>query len=192
MVMITSRPRMLLVIASIAGLSSAAAHSQEDEIPRCKAAFLELLGEDVFNRHPTVSPTSDIKPRAPDVRTGTAQLYRTAIREQAKRAPDFAGHYTIIRIGCGAGTVCPAILDAISGKVYFPAQLRIASAMLVDTGEADVETLNYRRNSNLLALFGTPNEQMREEGLSYYVWRSSKLTRTRFIPRAKLCGEEHR
>jgi hypothetical protein len=84
--------------------------------------------------------------------------------------------------------VCPAIADAITGNVLFPPELSSATALLVDTGDTEVETLNYRQDSDLLIVVGTPNENLKNEGMTYYLWRSRKLTLLSFVPKAKLCG----
>jgi len=167
------------------GCSSLAA---EKPIPSCPAAFADLLSNRVFNEYAAEVAPSDEKTVPPIVKTGRAHLYRTVIREGAKRGPNFAGHYTVIEIGCGAATVCLAISDARSGKVYFPSNLNDATALLVDTGNVDVATLNYRKNSRLLVVIGLPNENPKRAGASYYVWKSNKLQLIRFIPANKLCG----
>ena len=160
----------------------------ETPVLRCAAPFADVLSDRVFGRYAVTAPSSTLKPATPDVRAGTAHLYRTVIREGAKKGPDFAGHYTIIRIGCGAATVCVAIADAQSGKVYFPPQLEEATALQVDTGGTDVDTLNYRRDSRLLIVIGSPNEKSARAGVSYYRWRSGKLSLIQFIPAAKFCS----
>jgi len=154
---------------------------------RCPAPFAGLLSDEVFGGYGVKMPSETSPAHMPDVRTGTAYLYRTVIREGAKRGSDFAGHYRAIRIGCGAATVCLAIADTQNGKVYFPAELERATALLVDTG-TDVDTLNYRRNSRLLVVVGLPNEEPARAGMSYYTWRSGKLSLIRFTPAAKLCS----
>src|SRR5262249_12276563 len=53
-----------------------------------------------------------------------ARTYRTALRQEVKEQPDFAGHYTLVQIGCGAGCVIVAIVEARSGRVFFPGALR--------------------------------------------------------------------
>jgi hypothetical protein len=128
------------------------------------------------------------RPARPDVRGGWVHHYRTSISEGARLGPNFADHYTIIRIGCGAATLCVAIADARTGHVYLPPGLRSAEALLVDTGGLEVETLNYRRSSRLLIVVGSPNERPRGAGIGYYVWRSGRLSRFRYIPAARLCG----
>ena len=159
----------------------------DSEVPRCSAPFGKLLANEVFRSYPAHVPASATKPVAPHVESGKPHLYSTVIREEAGKGPNFAGHYTLIRIGCGASTVCPAIVDAKTGKVFFPPELASAEALLVDTGDAEVETLNYRKDSRLLVVVGTPNENLNNEGMSYYLWQSGKLTLLRFVPKAKLC-----
>lgn len=157
------------------------------ETVHCVAGFDKLFADEVFDDYPERVTANSPPPVAPIVKRGQARLYRTVLREGAKLGPNFAGHYTIVQIGCGAATVCPAIVDARSGEVFFPPELKSAGALLIDTGGADIETLNYRRDSRLLVVAGTPNENLKDEGLSYYVWRSNKLTRFRFMPASKLC-----
>ncbi len=167
------------------GVDSAA---QADlDIARCPAQFGKLLRDDVFSRYPARVPAAEVRPVGPDVRSGKPHLYRTVIREQATEGPNFAGHYTIIRIGCGAATACLAIADARTGKVFFPQELEEAEAMLVDTGGIKVETLNYRKDSRLLIAFGRINEDRKTEGMSYFLWQSGKLTLIRFVSEANLC-----
>jgi hypothetical protein len=46
-----------------------------------------------------------------------ARLFRTAIREGLRGGVNFAGHYTIIMIGCGAGCRLVFLADARSGRI---------------------------------------------------------------------------
>jgi hypothetical protein len=147
-----------------------------------------LLSNEVFSRYPAPIRETAVQPVAPKLKKGRAHLYRTAIREEAKQGPNFAGHFTIARIGCGAATVCPAIIDVNTGSVFFPPELLSAEALLMDTGDTDVDTLNYRRDSRLLIVAGSPNENLKNKGMSYYLWRSGKLSLLRFVPSVKLCG----
>lgn len=174
---------------TILALGAGSAAKADGDIPRCSAPFDQLLATNVFSGYPAPSPARAIKPVAPDVKSGKPHLYRTMIREGARQGPNFAGHYTLIRIGCGAATVCPAIMDANTGKVFFPPELASAEALLVDTGDTGVETLNYRKDSRLLIVVGTPNEDLKNEGMTYYLWQAGKLRLLRFVPKAALCGD---
>jgi hypothetical protein len=171
-----------------ATMASTAWAQVETEIPVCSAPFDRLLGDEVFNAQPVPPPPTAIRPAAPIVKHGRAHLYRTLLREDAKQAPNFAGHYTLIRIGCGAATVCPAIMDAETGQVFFPPELNSAEALLMDTGDVDLETLNYRLDSRVLVVAGTANENLGQAGFYYYAWRDNRLTLFRFLPAAEVCG----
>ena len=157
-------------------------------IPSCPAPFARLLGDRVFRGYAVHVTPNRPRPVQPDVRSGRARYYRTRIREGAGEGPNFADRYTIIRIGCGAATLCVAIADATTGHVYFPPELRSVEALIVDTGRVEVDTLNFRRDSRLLIVVGSPNEQRRRAGISTYTWRSGRLNLVRFTPAAELCG----
>ena len=169
-------------------MAAVALNSQaQTQAPRCLAPFQKLLGLEVFAHYPARKAIRELRPASPDVRTGQAHLYRTVIREEAKSGPNFAGHYTLVPIGCGAATSCLAIVDAITGAVYFPTNLRSATALLMDTGKDDVQRLNYKLESRLLIVAGEPKEDEERAGLSYYLWGGGKLTLVRFLPAAKFC-----
>jgi len=157
-------------------------------MPSCPAPFSRLLGDQVFRDYAVHVTPDRRQPVRPDVRSGRAHLYRTRIGEEAEQGPNFADRYTIIQIGCGAATLCIAIADARTGHVYFPPELRSAEALLVDTGGVEIDTLSFRRDSRLLIVVGSPNEQPRRAGISYYTWRSGRLSLIRFTPAAELCG----
>lgn len=180
----------LLVMVGLAAMAmtSTAWARTEAEFRVCSAPFDTLLGKEVFDAQPVPAPATTAKPAAPIVTHGMARLYRTRLREGAQEEPNFAGHYTIIEIGCGAGARCPAIMDAQTGKVFFPPELKVAEALLMDVGHADFETLNYRLDSRVLVVVGTANENLGAEGIYYYVWRDDRLTLFRFLPTAKICG----
>jgi hypothetical protein len=156
----------------------------------CRAPFDKLLAAEVFNHYPATPLPGHFRPIPPMVKTGQAHTYRTVIRDEAKSGPNFAGHYTLARIGCGAATTCLAIVDAATGRVYFPPSLGSATALLMDTGQQpDLETLNYRLDSRLLVVAGEPNEDEKRAGMSYYLWDAGKLRLIRFVPGATLCRQ---
>jgi len=176
------------LLAFAAAVALFAVATSQAAIPFCPAPFAKLLSVDAFHDHAVRLTRKIASPAPPNVKAGRAHLYRTVIKEGAKLGPNFADHYTIIRIGCGAATTCLAIADAKSGNVYFPPGLKSVEALLVDTGKISVDMLNYRRGSRLLVVVGSPNEKIDRAGISYYTWQSEKLKLIRFIPAATLCG----
>jgi len=99
-------------------------------------------------------------------------MFRTKLREGAKKGPNFAGHYTVITWGCGTDCRLVAIVDARTGRVYF--------APFTVSIPADAD---YRLDSRLL-IANPPErtgwyengEQMREVYKpSWWVWRNGRL-----------------
>lgn len=105
--------------------------------------------------------------------------------------PDFAGHYRVVPIGCGAGAVCPAFIDGRNGRVVFPPTLRVVSAMSFDVvlplGDG-FEQLNYRQDSRLLVTIGAVNENEDQRGVSYYDWREGRPRLIAFVPTSSFCA----
>jgi hypothetical protein len=130
---------------------------------------------------------------APDVRSDPrSRAYRTQIREWAKERPNFAGHYILATWGCGTGCTQIAIIDAKSGKVFHPPGIRMNQAADVDEDvlpemmvpsprRADFDSLRYRPDSRLLVLLGTPENEKRNRGISYFVWEREALRRVRLV-----------
>jgi len=117
-------------------------------------------------------------------------LYRTLLRREDKESPDFAGHFRLVRIGCGSGSICPAIIDRLSGRITFARELGVVSWMIDDGAVGDTpgfERLTYRLDSRLLAVFGTRNEDDRTSGVTLYDWRDGRLRLVRFVPQQQLC-----
>lgn len=49
-----------------------------------------------------------------------ARMFRTRLREDSRSGPNFAGHYTVVIWGCGTGCAQMGVVDAKTGRVYFP------------------------------------------------------------------------
>ncbi len=124
---------------------------------------------------------------APDVRSDPeSRMFRTMIRKGAKRGPNFAGHYTVVFWGCGAGCTAVAIVDAQSGKVFHPKNLSTVDNINVAFDELeppDGELVKFRRDSTLLVVMGGINEDPALRGISYFVWERERLQRIRFVPK---------
>jgi hypothetical protein len=117
-------------------------------------------------------------PRAPNlVSHPTARQYRTVLRRETKRGPDFAGHFTIVRIGCGGSCNQIAVVDARTGAVYFPKGL---STVLWGGWWHEPYGPQYRRSSRLLVVYGLANSGVGPYGISYFVWDGQDFTRLAF------------
>jgi hypothetical protein len=156
--------------------------------PHCTAVAQLVAMERLrqFRVRPSAGPW-----RSPDVSHGNAHAYRTVLKREGALPPDFAGHIRVVRIGCGAGSVCPAFADRSNGRVTFDPRLAVVSWMTEEPGvrqPANSERLNYRRDSSLLVVLGVRNEEERTSGATLYRWTAGALHLVRFVPRNGLCS----
>jgi len=120
--------------------------------------------------------TLNLKPAKVDLKSHPrAARYRTRLSEGAVEGPNFAGNFTIVGWGCGTSCVQWAVVDALSGAVYFPPdEIALISTVHVGIAEAEPEPhfygLRFRKDSSLLMILGTPNEDDSREGILFYRW----------------------
>jgi hypothetical protein len=93
-----------------------------------------------------------------------ARMFRTNLRNGAKEGPNFAGHYTVVVWGCGTSCLSFAIVDARTGRVYFP-------DFAVYSTEDD--SIGYRLNSRLFIADAEPDGEMSKR--NYYKWENNRL-----------------
>jgi hypothetical protein len=79
--------------------------------------------------------------------------FRTALKRATRQKPNFAGHYILTTVGCGAACVMTAVIDAKTGKVQW-------LPFTLCCWDADIqEPVEYRIDSDLIILHGQKNEQ---------------------------------
>jgi len=111
-----------------------------------------------------------------------ARLYRTVLREGAKRGPNFAGHYTIVTWGAGLATFSMAVVDAKTGRVYFPPFEEVGGSSYglpyLDKGDNPA----WRIDSKLFAFVGMPDwDPSKGEGMYLYTFNRGRFRLIRFI-----------
>ena len=60
------------------------------------------------------------RPAAVRLDSRRARLFRTRLREDSRRGPNFAGRYAFVFWGCGTGCAQSGLVDLKTGRVYFP------------------------------------------------------------------------
>lgn len=100
-----------------------------------------------------------------------AKRFRTVLRNGAKTGPNFAGHYTVVKWGCGTACAEFAIVDTKNGRVYFPSTIKFNSYALVHDG---TEPFQFQKDSALFVIVGEPDETDKL-GVYYYKWTGSDL-----------------
>ena len=122
--------------------------------PRPLPKFEDYHAAETFTGTPAAVVTAGSK---------LAQTYRTRLREGAGKGPNFAGQFTLVSWGCGAGCQDWAVVDARSGKV-FDAMLRTSVGaefqrdsrlVLVDTAKLAAEAYGGKAPADC-ADCGTP------------------------------------
>jgi hypothetical protein len=109
-----------------------------------------------------------------------ARTYRTVLRTEAKSGANFAGHFTVVRIGAGTGTILLAVVDALSGAVYFPKH----PALISWAGWwHDPYGPVYRIDSRLLIVYGRSGSEDAPYGISYFEWTGHDFKLLHFEPR---------
>jgi hypothetical protein len=119
------------------------------------------------------------KPAEPILATPHERRLRTDIREQARKGPNFAGHFTVAQWGCGSPCIGFVIIDARSGAIFDP-DLSVGCASKNGMG-AGVE---FRLKSRLLSADGMTDPTSKEVvcGASYYEWNGKRLKFVHFEP----------
>jgi hypothetical protein len=131
-----------------------------------------------FERYPAVADFSG-KPAAPILATPHEHLMRTQIRTQALNGPNFAGHFTVAKWGCGSPCLAFVIIDAKSGSVYDPDYDPGFSVGCADANGIDA-SIDFKLTSRLIVATGF-SEKL-GCGTDYYEWDGKKLNLIHFEP----------
>jgi hypothetical protein len=111
-----------------------------------------------------------------------ARTYRTVLRDGAKKGPNFAGHYTIVTWGSGLGNFSMAVVDAKTGRIYFPPFKEVDGSgyglPYVDKGNNPA----CRIDSKLFAFIGVPaGGNNKGEGMYLYTFDKGRFRLVHFI-----------
>jgi hypothetical protein len=121
------------------------------------------------------------KPAKPLLVTPLEHMYRTQIREQAQKGPNFAGRYTLAEWGCGSPCVQFVIIDANSGTVYDSGELvGCANRNGLEAG------IQFRLDSQLIAATGSSGINVSSKevgcGTNYYRCDGKRINLVHFEP----------
>lgn len=157
------------------------------DIPRDAPRFEDFPAELYTGKNAKLNAESDPATRA----------FRTRIKEWSKEKPNFAGHFILATWGCGSDCIQLTIIDAVTGRVFHPAQASSNVAANVDQALLEggdfghnFGALKFSADSKLLVLIGMPNEDASRRGISYYVWNGARLSLIRFVHKAWYADEK--
>jgi hypothetical protein len=175
-------------LASCLMVSCAALAQAGDASQICNVRLADVKQPLKFENFPgPAAGTSRIA--SPRLDSPYARLYRTAIRQQTAKGPNFAGHFAVVGWGCGSSCSDWAIVDTHSGRVYFDSRLHAVSTVQAESSdEHDNQFPTYfSLSSRLLVIVGAPNEDESRDGVAFYEWTGSTLKLLRFVPRLQAC-----
>ena len=176
-----------LVFILLTGICSAADHTP---------AFGDFAAKPIFRGTPAEPQFTNPRQVLPNRQSGENDLlpdaddrYRTSVRLNAQRGPNFAGRYTIARWSCGTSCSSMVVVDAVTGVLYRDAPF----GTLVTNGNPqsklhEYSGLSFRKDSSLLVVEGCFDVDFREaEGKptdcsrSYYQWIAPRFNLLRKI-----------
>jgi hypothetical protein len=114
-----------------------------------------------------------------------AKFYRTNLKKALTNSDiNFGGKYILTYWGCGSGCTQGAIIDVHTGNVFFPVELQGVYAGGLTLGDHDM--LEYKKNSNLLIIYGYAGSGFKPEtpknhGIYYYKWNGKAFKLLKFI-----------
>ncbi len=116
--------------------------------------------------HFKVEVVSPVRPAPVELKSHPlARRYRTVLRAGARKGPNFAGHYTVVKWGCGSSCVQFAVIDARNGAVFFAREFESVSGVRVNSDGFEPDAardgnggLRYRLDSRLLIVLGALDE----------------------------------
>lgn len=116
---------------------------------------------------------------APLVLSRAARQFRTRLRQAAAEKPNFAGRFIVTTWGCGTECIEGAIIDAKTGRVFMlPFSLCCWAPGTVDD---NFKPLEFRLNSNLIALSGARDEKDGDYGTRFYRFQNRRLVLVKTI-----------
>jgi hypothetical protein len=156
------------IIASIMLIASVSTAAQRGDL---NVSNNDLLS---FGHYPAVADFKGI-PDEPLLVTHRERNYRTQIREQARTGPNFAGHFTLAKWGCGSPCLAFVIINAKTGTVYDPG----FSVACANENGMDA-SVDYKLTSRLLITTGFSEKA--GCGTDFYEWDGKRLHRIHFGP----------
>src|SRR2546426_3496972 len=102
-----------------------------------------------------------------------SRRFRTAIKGESLKPPNFAGHYRVVEIGCGTACVQFFVIDSRTGQVFIPRFFIVWGLMEDQKALASEYQPQYRIDSKLLVAFGS--RQNDGKGMYFYKWERRRF-----------------
>jgi hypothetical protein len=144
------------------------------------ALLFVLLALPTFDQYKVEVPEHVSVAKSVRTNSADAKRYKTVLTDALKGGPNFAGTYTLARVGCGSSCNWIAIIDTKSGAVVSPG----FTLSFANTWIGSDEPVEFRRDSALVILRGCLNENDKACGVYAMKWDGKKLQTLETVPKS--------
>jgi hypothetical protein len=173
--------------------------AQQDDFPSAFDKCRTVTTEDIIDkRAPTFDAYRATSPETVEkihVSTCTARMYRTVLRREIAKGPNFAGHYRVAVWGCGSSCSMFAVVNLNTGRVITPEGFSHTSGVyfgvenqkVFPKSQRDYWLFGFTKDSSLLVILGDLDEDENREGAFYFVLDHESLRLIHSTPVRKNC-----
>lgn len=110
-----------------------------------------------------------------------AKRYRTVLRLEMTKGPNYDGHYRVAFWGCGASCAMFAVVNLKTGRVITAQEFTTVLGTHLDADEflpntgSDGWGFRYKSDSSLLVVVGAPDEDESRQGAYYFALQEERL-----------------
>ncbi len=121
------------------------------------------------------------KPRLDLTSNPLARRYRTVLRRDITKGPNYAGQYRVVVWGCGSSCAMFAVVNLKTGRVITPKGFSAVSGVHLGAGDflpntdSDSWGFRFRSNSRMLVVTGALDEDDAREGAYYFSLEGERL-----------------
>jgi hypothetical protein len=168
-------------------LISTAAFAQRDDLTpaeECRfvtSADLSDPKAPSFKNYPADPKEVVLDPKLDLTSNPIARMYRTVLRQEIAKGPNFAGHYRVASWGCGTSCAMFAVVDLKTGRVMTTREFfalsgdYLAADDFLRGTKSDDWGFRYKNDSSLLVVLGAPNEDESKAGAYYFILQGERL-----------------
>jgi hypothetical protein len=110
-----------------------------------------------------------------------AKTYRTVLRQEIAKGPNYAGHYRVAVWGCGTSCAMFAVVNLKTGRVMTTREfsavsgVHLAAEDFLRGTKSDSWAVRYKNDSSLLVVLGAPDEDDSRAGSYYFALQGERL-----------------
>jgi len=134
-----------------------------------------------FGEYPSTTQEVASTPKLDLKSNPIAKTYRTVLRQEITKGPNYAGHYRVAFWGCGSSCAMFAVVDLKTGSVITAREFTSVSGVHLAADDflkgtaSDGWGFRYKKDSSLLVVVGAPDENESRSGAYYFLIQGDGL-----------------